>query len=64
MAEITKEQIHQLAGIAGLQVDDVRAESIAARLGSVLEAIDEIPSDALASVEPAITFAPYEAADE
>ena len=64
MAEITKEQIHLLAGIAGLQVDDVRAESIAARLGSVVEVIDEIPTDALASVEPAITFAPYEAADE
>ena len=64
MAEITKEQIHLLAGIAGLRVDDVRAESIAARLASVLEAIDEIPSDALASVEPAIAFAPYEAADE
>ena len=64
MAEITKEQVHLLAEIAGFKVDEVRAESIAARLASVLEAIDEIPSDALASVEPAITFAPHEAADE
>ena len=65
MPNITKEEIYALALIAGLEiVDDTRAETIAARLGSVLEAIDEIPSDALASVEPAITFAPYEAADE
>ena len=64
MPDITKEQVHQLTRIAGFQVDDTRAESIAARLASVLEALDEIPSDALASVEPAITFAPCEAADE
>ena len=64
MPDVTKEQIHELAHIAGLQVDDTRAESIAARLASVLEALDEIPADALASVEPAITFAPYEASDE
>lgn len=64
MAKITKEQIHQLALIAGLQVDDDRAESIAARLASVLEALDEIPSDAMASVEPALVFAPYEATHE
>ena len=65
MPNITKEEIYVLALIAGLEIDDdTRAESIAARLASVLEAIDEMPSDALASVEPAITFAPYEAADE
>ena len=47
MPDITKEQVHELTRIAGFQVDDTRAESIAARLASVLEALDEIPSDAL-----------------
>ena len=43
MPDITKEQVHELTRIAGFQVDDTRAESIAARLASVLEALDEIP---------------------
>ena len=65
MPDITKEEIYALALIAGLEIaDDTRAETIAARLGSVLEALDEIPTDILASAEPAITFAPYEASDE
>ena len=65
MSTVTPAHIHTLAQIAGIQIaDDDRAQAIAARLASVLEAIDEIPSDALASVEPALTFAPYEAADE
>lgn len=65
MPKITTEEIYALALIAGIEIaDDTRAETIAARLGSVLEAIEEIPSNALASAEPAITFAPYEAADE
>lgn len=64
MPNISREEIYALALIAGIEIADDRAESIAARLESVLEAIDEIPSDALASAEPAITFAPYEASDE
>ena len=64
MPDITKDEIYALALIAGLEIGEDRADTIAARLGSVVEAIDEIPTDALASVEPAITFAPYEAADE
>ena len=64
MPNITPTEIHALALIAGLEIADDRAETIAARLTSVLEALDEIPSDALASAEPAITFAPHEATDE
>ena len=64
MHKITTEEIYALALIAGIEIGEDRADTIAARLGSVLEAIDEIPSDALASAEPAITFAPYEADDE
>ena len=64
MPNITKTEIYALALIAGLDIADDRVETIAPRLEAVLEALDEMPADALASVEPAITFAPYEAADE
>ena len=64
MPDITAREIYALALIARIEIADDRAEPIAARLASVLEALDEIPSEALASAEPAITFAPYEAADE
>ena len=64
MSNISKDEICALAQIAGLDIADDRAESIAARLASVLEALDEIPADTLTSAEPAITFAPYEASDE
>ena len=64
MPDITPSQVQSLAQIAGIHIADDRAETIAPRLQAVLEALDEIPADALASVEPAITFAPQEAADE
>ena len=64
MPNITPREIHALALIAGIEIADDRAETIAPRLQAVLDALDEIPADALASAEPAITFAPYEAADE
>jgi Asp-tRNA(Asn)/Glu-tRNA(Gln) amidotransferase C subunit len=57
MAELTKEQVYELARLAGLEMDDQRAETISSRLGAVLEELDEIPPDALAAVEPALTFA-------
>ncbi len=62
MPDLTTEQIHQLAAVAGLRLDDVRAETIAARLSATLSALDAIPADALAGIEPAITFAPHAAA--
>lgn len=64
MPNITSTEIQALALIAGLDIAADRADTIAPRLQAILEALDEIPADALASVEPAITFAPYEAADE
>lgn len=64
MPNITTNEIQALAQIAGIDIAHDRAETVAARLASVLEALDQIPSDALASAEPAITFAPYEAADD
>ena len=65
MPNITAHEVQALAVIAGLEIADDRAETIAPRLQAVLEALDELPTDALAAVEPAIAFAPYEeAADE
>ena len=40
MPTITPRQVHELADIAGIQPDDARAETIAARLESMLEALD------------------------
>ena len=56
MAKLTKDVVLRLASQAGLDVDDTRAETIASRLGAVIEELDEIPADALEGVEPALTF--------
>lgn len=58
MPTLEKYQVRQLAHIAGIDLDEQRAELVAARLGAVLNALDEIPADALSAVEPATTFAP------
>ena len=59
MPNITPTELQALARIAGIAIADDRTEPIAARLGSVLEALDEFPADALAAAEPAIAFVPY-----
>ena len=64
MPYLTKQQALQLAQIAGIPMDDQRAELAAARLGAALQALDEIPADALATVEPALTFAPIDPAQD
>lgn len=56
-ASLSRSQVHHLARPAGLELDDLRAETIASRLTSVLAELEGIPSDALADVEPAPTFA-------
>ena len=72
MPTLEKYQVRQLAHIAGIDLDEQRAELVTARLGAVLNALAEIPADALAAIEPATIFAPLapkngspqEAADE
>ena len=64
MPNLTKQQMRELAHIVGIDLDDQRAELAAARLGAVLDALEEISEDALARVEPATTFAPQEFADD
>ena len=58
MPQPTTQQIRELAAVAGLRLDDDRAEAVAARLGATLAALDDIPADALDGVEPALIFAP------
>ena len=53
---MTKEQVLYLARLAGLELDDVRAETIAARLGGVLDELDAFRDDTLLDVEPLLTF--------
>ena len=64
MPTLEKYQVRQLAHIAGIELDEQRAELVTARLGAVLNALEEIPADALASVDPATTFAPIAPNDD
>ena len=64
MPYLTKQQALQLARVAGIPMDDQRAELAAARLGAALQALDEIPHESLASTEPALTFAPIDPAQD
>ena len=54
-ADISKNQILELARAAGLDPDGTRAETIAARLGAALAELDQL-GDSLVQVEPAPTF--------
>jgi hypothetical protein len=58
MPELTKQQVLEMAKMAGLAPDDQRAEVIAARLGAVLQALFEVPDESVAAYQPALTFAP------
>ena len=55
-ADISKNQILELARAAGLDPDGTRAETIAARLGAALAELDQL-GDRLVQVEPAPRFA-------
>ena len=54
---VSRETVRDLAQLVGIDMDDQRADTIAARLGSVLDDLDRIPDEALADLEPAPTFA-------
>ena len=56
MANLSREQVHLLGRLAGLELDDSRAETIAARLGLVLDELDLIPDEAISDMEPLPTF--------
>ena len=56
MTDLSKEQVKQMAQLVGIELDEIRAETISLRLSSVLAELDEIPYEALAGVEPAPIF--------
>ena len=53
---LTKDQVLHLARLAGLELDDLRSETIAARLGGVLDELEAVPGDTLLDVEPLPKF--------
>lgn len=56
MPKLTKAKVKRLATLAGLDLDDARAETIASRLGAVLEELEAIPDERLAGVESLPVF--------
>ena len=56
MSELTIEQVRTLADAVGLELDDERARTIASRLSGILDELEQIPDELLASVEPAHRF--------
>ena len=63
MPDISKEQVYDLARLAGLRLDDARAETIASRLSGVLGELDMITADDLAAIEPTPIFTAGEKMD-
>ena len=64
MAEITRRQARELATAAGIDLDDARADAVAARLNAVLDELGKLPADAIADVEPLPIFSAGEASDD
>ena len=64
MAEITRRQALELANAAGIELDDARADAVAARLNAVLDELDKLPADALTDVEPLPVFSAEEASHD
>ena len=60
MNQLSAEDVKQLGRIVGLEIDDVRANTIASRLSGIVAELDEIPEDLLMSVEPAHVFSTEE----
>ena len=60
MNQLSVEDVQELGSGVGLEIEDVRARTIASRLSGVIAELDEIPEDLLMSVEPAHVFAKEE----
>ena len=60
MNQLSVEEVQQLGRIVGLEIDDVRASTIASRLSGIVAELEEIPEDLLMSVEPAHIFSSEE----
>lgn len=54
--KLNKQEICEIAELAGLNLDSQRATTIASRLSGILEQLNEIPQGELIAVEPSQTF--------
>ncbi len=61
MNQLNSEDVQELGRVVGLEIDDVRANTIASRLSGIIAELEEIPEDLLMSVEPAHVFSTEEA---
>lgn len=61
MNQLNSEDVQELGRVVGLEIDDVRAKTIASRLSGIIAELEEIPEDLLMSVEPAHVFSTEEA---
>ena len=60
MNQLSVEEVQKLGRVLGLEIDDVRADTIASRLSGIVAELEEIPEDLLMSVEPAHVFSTEE----
>jgi ribosomal protein L12E/L44/L45/RPP1/RPP2 len=60
MNQLSVEDVQELGRAVGLEIDDVRASTIASRLSGIVAELEEIPEDLLTSVEPAHVFSTEE----
>ena len=60
MNQLSIEDVQKLGRVVGIEIDDVRATTIASRLSGIIAELDEIPEDLLMSVEPAHVFSTEE----
>ena len=60
MNQLNVEEVQELGRVVGLEIDDMRATTIASRLSGIVAELEEIPEDLLMSVEPAHVFSTEE----
>lgn len=60
MNQLSVEDVQEIGRVVGLEIDDVRATTIASRLSGIVAELEEIPEDLLMSVEPAHVFSTEE----
>jgi len=60
MKQLSVEDVQKLGRVVGLEIDEVRATTIASRLSGIIAELDEVPEDLLMSVEPAHVFSTEE----
>ena len=60
MNQLSVEDVQELGRVVGLEIEEVRAKTIASRLSGIIAELDEIPEESLMSVEPAHVFSSEE----